>query len=52
MEFYVVIPLVFVALNLLMFVFASKLPKWLAIIVSVPQVFILLILLFFSTGGI
>jgi hypothetical protein len=52
MEFYVVIPSVFVVLNLLMFVFASKLPKWLAIIVSVPQVFILLILLFFSTGGI
>ena len=52
MEFYVVIPAVFVVLNLLMFVFANKLPKWLAIIVAVLQIFILLILLFLGTGGI
>jgi hypothetical protein len=39
MEFYVVIPLVFVVLNLLMFVFASKLPKWLVILLLVLQVF-------------
>lgn len=50
--FYVVMPAVFVALNLAMFVFASKLPKWLAIIVATLQIFLLLILLIFSTGGI
>ena len=52
MEFYVVMPAAFVALNFLLFVFARKLPKWLAIIVAVLQVFALLVLLFFSTGGI
>ena len=52
MGLYVVIPAAFVALNLLMIVFASRLPKWLAIIVAVLQGFALLALLFFSTGGI
>ena len=51
-EFYVVIPAAFVVLNLLIFVFASKLPKWLAIIAASLQIFLLLALLFFSTGGI
>lgn len=51
-EFYVVIPAAFVALNLLMIVFASKLPKWLAILVAALQMFSLLVLLFLGAGGI
>lgn len=51
-EFYVVIPALFVVLNLLMFAYVSKVPKWLAIVVATLQIFVLLILLFFSTGGI
>lgn len=51
-EFYVVLPAVFVALNLLMYVYASKLPKWLAIIVVVLQIFLLLLLVLLGTGGI
>src|SRR5580658_7755560 len=51
-EFYVVIPAAFVVLNFLMFAFASRLPKWFAIIVAVLQIVVLLILLFLSTGGI
>jgi len=51
-EFCVVMTLVFLVPNLLMAVFASKLPKWLAIIVAVLQVFLLLALLFLGTGGI
>lgn len=51
-EFYVVIPAGFALLNLLMFVFASKLPKWLAIVAVVLQVFLLLILLLLGTGGV
>jgi len=50
-EFYVVMPAAFVVLNFLMLVFASKLPKWLAIIVAVLQGFLLLILLLLGTGG-
>lgn len=50
--FYVVIPAIFVLLNFLMFVFANKFPKWVAIIVAVLQTLLLLILLLFSTGGI
>jgi len=52
MGFYVVIPSVLVVLNLLLFVFANRLPKWLAIVIAALQIFLLLILLFFSTGGI
>jgi hypothetical protein len=50
--FYVVIPAVFVVLNVLIFVFARKLPKWLAVIVAVAQTILLLMFLLFSTGGI
>lgn len=52
MEFYVVMPALFVALNLIMLVFAKKIPKWLAIIAAVLQVFLLLVLLFLGAGGI
>lgn len=52
MEFYVVIPLVFVVLNLLMLALANKLPKWFVILLLVLQGFSLLMLLFFSGGGI
>jgi hypothetical protein len=52
MGLYVVIPAVFVVVNLLMFLFASKLPQWVAIIAAALQIFLLLALLFFSTGGI
>jgi hypothetical protein len=52
MGLYVVIPSVFVVLNLLLFVFANRLQKWLAIIIAILQILLLLILLFFSTGGI
>lgn len=52
MELHVVIPATFVVLNLLILAFASKLPKWLAIVATALQVFLLLVLLFFSTGGI
>lgn len=50
--FYVVIPAMFVGLNVIMFLFASRIPKWLAIIVAVLQFFNLLILLFLGAGGI
>lgn len=39
MGLYVVIPAVFVVVNFPMFVFASKLPKWLAIIAAALQIF-------------
>lgn len=50
--FYVVIPAVFVIVNFLMFVFASRIPKWLAIIASTLQCALLLILLFLASGGV
>lgn len=52
MGFYVVIPAMFVLLNFLMFVFANKSPKWVAIVVAVLQILLLLTLLLFSAGGI
>jgi len=42
----------FVGLNVIMFLFASRIPKWLAIIVAALQLFILLMLLFLGAGGI
>ena len=50
--FYVVMPAAFAVLDLLMAVFASKVPKWLAIIVATLQIVMLLILVFLGTGGI
>ncbi len=52
MGLYVVIPSMFVGLNLLLLAFANKIPRWLVILVLVLQVFSLLVLLFFSSGGI
>jgi hypothetical protein len=52
MEFYVVIPSVFVVLNLLLFVFANRLPEWLAVVIAALQICLLLVLLFFSASGI
>lgn len=51
-EYYVIIPAVFVVLNLLMAIFASRLPNWLVIIFTALQIFSLLAILFFSTGGV
>jgi hypothetical protein len=51
-EYYVVMPAVFVALNLLLLVFARKLPKWLTLIAAISQFLLLLVILFLSTGGI
>lgn len=51
-EYYVVMPAIFVVLNLLMFVFVRKLPRWLAFIAVMSQLLLLLVILFFSTGGI
>lgn len=51
-EFYVVFPAALVVLNVLLIAFASKLPKWLVNITAALQIFLLLILLLFSTGGI
>ena len=50
--FYVVMPAAFAVLDLLMAVFASKVPKWLAIVVATLQVVMLLILVLLGTGGI
>lgn len=52
MEFYVAMPATFAVLNVLMLIAASKIPKWLAIVVGTLQIFTLLILLFFSSGGV
>ncbi|WAT14753.1 hypothetical protein [Xanthomonas fragariae] len=49
---YVVITSFFVALNLLMSILARKIPKWLAIFIAMLQIFMLLTLLLFSSGGI
>lgn len=50
--FYIVVPAGFAVLNLLMLVFASKFPRWPAIVAMVLQFFLLLMLFFFGTGGI
>jgi hypothetical protein len=39
-------------LNVLMFAFARKIPKWLAIVVVVLQIILLLVLLFAASGGV
>ncbi|WP_157510880.1 hypothetical protein [Frateuria sp. Soil773] len=49
---YVVMPAIFVALNLFMFVFVSKIPKLAAVVFSLLQFLFLLMLLFYGTGGI
>ncbi len=52
MGFFVVIPAGFVAINVLMFVFASKFPKWLTLVAALLQIFSLLALLFLNGGGV
>lgn len=52
MEFYVVAPAMFALLNLLMFALASKIPKWVAIVFVVVQMFMWVVLLLLGTGGI
>ena len=51
-EFYVVFPAVLALLNFLMFAFARKIPKSLAIVVVALQIILLLVLLFAGTGGV
>jgi hypothetical protein len=51
-EFYVAIPIVLVIFNLLMLVFANKLPRWLDFIFTALQIIALLILLFMGGGGV
>lgn len=51
-EFYVVVPAAFALLNLLMSVFANRLLRWLAMLVAAMQVFLLLALVLFGTGGV
>jgi hypothetical protein len=52
LELYVVIPSVFVVLNLLVFAFARKVPEYVVLVFSVLQILILVILLFFGAGGV
>jgi hypothetical protein len=51
-EFYVAIPAVLVAFNLLMLVFAKKLPRWVSFVLTAMQIIALLILLFLGGGGV
>lgn len=51
-EFYVAIPVVLVTFNLLMLMFANKLPRWLDFIFTVLQIIALPILLFMGGGGV
>lgn len=50
--FYVAIPAALVAFNLLMLVFANKLPRWLDLIFAILQIIALPMLLFMGGGGV
>ncbi|HEX8602737.1 MAG TPA: hypothetical protein VF774_08830 [Pseudoduganella sp.] len=50
--FYVAIPAVLVAFNLLMLVFAKKLPRWVSFVFTALQIITLLIILFLGGGGV
>jgi len=50
--FYVVVPAAFALLNVFMFVVARNLPRWISVVVATLQFLLLLVLLFFSTGGV
>jgi len=50
-DFYIKLPAVFVFMNLLLFVAARRLPKWLAGSIVAIEGILLLVILIFTTGG-
>lgn len=51
-EFYVVIPSVFVAVNVFLFLFARKIPGFVVLVLLAFQLLVLFALLFFGAGGV
>lgn len=51
-EYYVILPAMFAALNLLVLLFPGSFPRWLVLALMALQLFALFVLLFLGSGGI